>query len=385
MRVLVVATPLPGHLLPLVPLARALRVAGHEVTVATAGAAVGACPADLPPVDVAPGLPLTRLMLAVAARHPLLARREAAGRGEPRTAGLLWAPVNAAMADGLTGLAARATPDLVLHEPFAAGAAELAARLGVPAVVVEHSLYDAREQLEVSTRAQPAAVITTAPRSLVGLRAGLPMRFVPPGTDDAAPAELAVPGPRPRVLVSRSTVEQPGRDRLMTTVVERAAGADVELVLVRPDRWVTRRPLPENVTTTRWTPFPAVLPTAAGIVHHGGAGTLLTALACGTPQLVFPGAGDRRTNAELLARRGAGLAVELADLRAASLERLATDPGLRAAAAEVAAEMAAMPHPRELVGVLEELSRAAGPAAAGQPPGTRVGPATRPPTRGPHG
>jgi UDP:flavonoid glycosyltransferase YjiC (YdhE family) len=372
MRVLVVATPLPGHLLPLVPLARALRDAGHEVTVATAGAAVGVCPPDLSPVDVAPGLDLVRLMVGFAARHPLLARKEASGRGEPRTLGLLWGRVNDAMAEGLSGLTERVQPHLVLHEPFAAGAADLAARRGVPAVVVEHSLSDAGEQLAGLTAAPPAAVITTAPPSLVGARDGVPMRFVPPGAGATAPDDLAVPGPRPRLLVSRSTVEQPGRDRLMTTVVERAAGADVELVLVRPDRWVTRRPLPPGVRTADWLPFPAVLPAAAGIVHHGGAGTLLTALACGTPQLVFPGAGDRRTNAELLVRRGAGIAVELGDLRPGTLERLAGDPALRSAAREVAEEMAAMPAPRELVGVLEGLSRAAAPGAPAAPPPARA-------------
>jgi UDP:flavonoid glycosyltransferase YjiC (YdhE family) len=239
---------------------------------------------------------------------------------------------------------------------------------------VEHSLYDATEQLAVMGGAwraarpgdalpPPAAVLTTAPPSLVGPRDGLPMRFLPPGSGAEAPAELADAGARPRVLVSRSTVEQPGRDRLMTTVVGAAAGTDLDVVLVRPDRWVSARPLPGNVSTTGWLPFPAVLPAAAGIVHHGGAGTLLTALACGTPQLVFPGAGDRRTNADLLVRRGAGIAVELADLRPEALERLAGDPDLRAAPGEVAAEMAAMPHPRELVGVLAGLSRAAGRAA----------------------
>ena len=55
-RVLVVASPLTGHVLPLVPLARALQDAGHEVVVATAGDGVAACPPDVPATDVAPGL-----------------------------------------------------------------------------------------------------------------------------------------------------------------------------------------------------------------------------------------------------------------------------------------------------------------------------------------
>ena len=103
-----------------------------------------------------------------------------------------------------------------------------------------------------------------------------------------------------------------------------------------------------------------MFPAASGVVHHGGAGTLLTALACGLPQLVVPGAGDRQTNAELVADRGAGLAVELRDLDRAALERLVGDPGPAAAAREVAAEIAAMPAPTELVGSLTALAGGVG-------------------------
>ncbi|MFD2092044.1 glycosyltransferase [Blastococcus deserti] len=370
MRVLVVATPLPGHVLPLVPLARALRDAGHEVTVATAGDALTTCPGDLDPVDVAPRLRLPPLFVRFAFRHPRLARTAAAGRDEGRAAGLLWAPVNERMADGVTRLADRQAPNLIVHEPFAAAAAHAAARRGVPAVVVENSLFDAGEQFAVAADAyarrrvlgripDPAEVVTTAPPSLVGRRRGRPMRFVPPGTGEPAPDDLGRPGEHPRVLVSRSTVAaDPRRDRLMSTVVAAAAGMDLEVVLVRPDRWVARRSLPANVRTTGWVPFPAVLPAAAAVVHHGGAGTLLTALAAGVPQLVVPGAGDRRVNAELVAARGAGLGVPLPEITSAVLDRLITDDALATAAREVAAEMAAMPAPTELVGPLAALGRA---------------------------
>ena len=74
----------------------------------------------------------------------------------------------------------------------------------------------------------------------------------------------------------------------------------------------------------------------------------------------MPPADERR--ARLLAERGAGLSVPLDRLTTASLERLVTDPALRTAAGEVAAEMAAMPHPRELVGRLTDL--AAQPASS---------------------
>jgi UDP:flavonoid glycosyltransferase YjiC (YdhE family) len=41
MRVLVIAAPMVGHVLPLLPLAGAFRDAGHDVLVATAGEGVG--------------------------------------------------------------------------------------------------------------------------------------------------------------------------------------------------------------------------------------------------------------------------------------------------------------------------------------------------------
>jgi UDP:flavonoid glycosyltransferase YjiC (YdhE family) len=192
-------------------------------------------------------------------------------------------------------------------------------------------------------------VLTSAPPSLVGPREGRPVRFVPWTPERPVDEELTRPGARPRVLVSRSTVASPGRDRLMTDVAAAAAGTDLDVVLVRPDREVTRRPLPPQVRTTDWLPFPRVLPAAAGIVHHGGAGTLLTALATGVPQLVVRGAGDRRANADLVAARGAGIATEPGQVTAAHLERLVGDPALAADAREVAAEIAAMPAPADVV------------------------------------
>ncbi|MGY1680308.1 nucleotide disphospho-sugar-binding domain-containing protein [Geodermatophilus sp. SYSU D01176] len=68
------------------------------------------------------------------------------------------------------------------------------------------------------------------------------------------------------------------------------------------------------------------------------------------------GAGDRRVNADLVAARGAGLTADLDQVRRPLLDRLGTDPGLRTAAGEVAAEMAAMPHPAELVPRLTALA-----------------------------
>ncbi len=351
-RVLVVASPLIGHVLPLVPLALALREAGADVAVATAGDGVAVCPPELSPTDVAPGLRLGPLFGRIVLRHPRLARRELAGRGGTAAVGLLFGTLGARTADGVLALADRWRPDLVVHEPLAPAGVEAAARLRAAALAV-HAPARGLRGLPA-----PAETVTTAPPSLVGAREGRPMRFVPWAPERPFDEGYASPGPRPRVLVSRSTVSSPGRDRLMADVAAAAAGTDLDVVLVRPERWVTRRRLPPQVTTTDWLPFPRVLPAAAGVVHHGGAGTLLTALAAGVPQLVVRGAGDRRTNADLVAARGAGIAVDAGGVTAADLRRLTGDPALAAAAREVAAEIAVMPAPADLVPRLLDLAGA---------------------------
>jgi UDP:flavonoid glycosyltransferase YjiC (YdhE family) len=206
-----------------------------------------------------------------------------------------------------------------------------------------------------------AAVLTIAPPSLVGRRDGWPMRCLPYSGEGTVPTWLREPSECPRIAVSRSTVGGPGGSSLMSAVVAAAPGVDAEFVVVRPDRKVARRgTLPGNVRTVDWVPLTGLLPTCAGIVHHGGAGTVLGALAAGVPQLVVPGAGDRAHNARLVAARGAGLAVAAMDITAAELSRLITDAALASAAAEVQQEMAAMPTPEQVVPKLHAL-------VAGQP------------------
>jgi UDP:flavonoid glycosyltransferase YjiC (YdhE family) len=372
MRVLLVASPMVGHVLPQVPVALALRDAGHEVLLATAADGIGAAQkAGVPVHDVAPGLSMGPLMIRSMLRHPIRVGRMVRGDEGTDGVGLLFTSVSAAMAPATVRLADEWRPDLVLHEGLAPVGSLVAARLGVPAVLVDALLFDARELFRavaqnlarttdrygIDVLPVPADALVAIPPSLVGPRPGRPMRYVSAGGDGAVPEVFAQPGARPTLLVSRSTVDDPRPDRLMTRVVEAAAGADVDVVLVRPDRAVARRALPSNVTTTDWLPFATVLPRVAGVVHHGGAGTLMSALVAGVPQIVVPGAGDRTRHARLIAERGAGLAVPLDELTSASLERLATDPALRAAADEVAAEIAAMPAPSEIVEELAALVR----------------------------
>lgn len=374
MRVLVVSSPMVGHILPLLPLAGALRDAGHDVVLATGPEGLEpARSSGLEVRDVAPGLRIGPLFGRVALRHPVGAARAARGKDRGTAfVGMLLAGVAMRMVDGLTALCEEWAPDLVVQEALAGAGGLVAADRRLPVVVVNMTLFDGGDLFRSATGAlapearrrgvravpPPAELLNLAPPSLVDLPSGRPMRFVPvAGRDAAAPEDLLRPGDRPRIVVGRSTVADPLPDRLMSSVVSAAPGADVEVVLVRPDKRVTGRPLPPNVRTTGYVPFSAVFRAASGAVHHGGAGTLLTALAAGIPQLVVPGTGDRTVNAELVARRGAGLAVPATHITARHLERLATDPALAAAAREVADEIEAMPAPSEIAGDLIALAR----------------------------
>jgi UDP:flavonoid glycosyltransferase YjiC (YdhE family) len=368
-RVLMVSAPMLGHVFPLVPLARAMVAAGHDVEVATAGDGLAVGRAGLPVHDLVPGFDFTRIVRRVMLSHPLVARAELAGTAGTRGVRLLFGPVNDQLADPLVDLVRRTAPDLIVYEPLAPAALVAAARAGVPAVLQENSLFDGPALVQATgarlaavlgrhrLAALPAssAVVSIAPPSVLPGRTGWPMRPVPYGGEGALPDWLAAPAARPRIAVTRSTVAGPGAGRLMRTVPAAAGGVDAEFVLVRPDRDATRKPLPDNVRTVDWVPLSALLASCAAVVHHGGAGTALAALYAGVPQLIVNGPGDRRPNGQLIAARGAGLALDERGVDAAALTRLVTDAGLRESATAVRDEIAAMPPPADLVPRLEAL------------------------------
>jgi UDP:flavonoid glycosyltransferase YjiC (YdhE family) len=369
--VLVVSAPLLGHLLPLVPLAAALRSAGHDVLIATGADALRADTAGVQVHDVAPGLRFGRIALLTMLRHPLIARAELTGTAGTAVVGPMFGAVNSRIADAVVKLAADWRPDLVVHEPLAPAGTLAAARAGVPAVLVENALFPgpavhdaaaahmgaAMRRHGITALPAPALVVTVRPPSLGGSPEHRPMR---PGAGhtpaDGGPGWLREPGARPRILVSRSTVDGPAGGDPMPPVVAVAGDVDAEIVLVRPSPQLAGRTLPRNVRVVGWVPLPAVLPHATALVHHGGAGTVLGAFAAGIPQLAVPGPGDRRYNSELVAASGGGLAVPAPEITGVVLTGLVADPVLVVAARKVQDEIAAMPPPAALVAELAGLS-----------------------------
>jgi UDP:flavonoid glycosyltransferase YjiC (YdhE family) len=105
-----------------------------------------------------------------------------------------------------------------------------------------------------------------------------------------------------------------------------------------------------------------VLPAASVVVSHAGSGSMLATLAHGLPSLVLPQGADQFDNAARCSELGAAVALMPDEVTESAVRdavrTLLDDPSYRDRAAALAAEIAAMPHPREVA------RRLAGTAAA---------------------
>jgi UDP:flavonoid glycosyltransferase YjiC (YdhE family) len=138
-----------------------------------------------------------------------------------------------------------------------------------------------------------------------------PVRFVPYNGTAVVPGWLRRPARHPRVCVTAGTMMAgaglAGRMDL-TGIIRAVAGLDVDVVVaLDPAQQAGLGQMPDNV---RLTDAPLalrlVLPSCAAIVQQGGAGTTMTALAYGVPQLILPQVSDQHFNGERLAATGAG-------------------------------------------------------------------------------
>jgi MGT family glycosyltransferase len=120
-------------------------------------------------------------------------------------------------------------------------------------------------------------------------------------------------------------------------------------------------PVPEHIRVERWVPQSAVMPHAAAMVGHGGAGSTRMALAAGVPSVVVPGFADQPRNAARVEELGAGidLAPEALGGLGDAVRRLLDEPSFQAAAGRVAAEVAALPAVDEAPAVVDEWLAAA--------------------------
>src|SRR6185312_5573561 len=90
-------------------------------------------------------------------------------------------------------------------------------------------------------------------------------------------------------------------------------------------------PLAASVRVERWIDQPAVMRQAAVMVGHGGAGSVLGALAAGVPMALIPLFADQPLNARRIAELAAGVALEggttATPALAAVVPELVSNPG----------------------------------------------------------
>jgi UDP:flavonoid glycosyltransferase YjiC (YdhE family) len=366
MRVLVTALPGHGHLFPLVTTAWALRAQGHDVLFATAGDMAAVQTTGLHSYDVAPGLDLGKLVGDNAGNA---FRSSTSGRplsGDPREhpAFRMFNGLAEGMVDGLVGLARDWRPDLVVFE--AMHLIGLLAAKAVGAVSVSHGIgvghnkqvlamfggmqLDIFKRYGLDTIPDPDVHLDTTPPSMKESD-GWSMRYVPYNGGGQLPGWLTGRPERPRITVTLGTVAP-----LLTGVgpVQRIVAAaekiDAEFVAAIGSNVDTSSlaDLPDNVRLAGYVPLGPLLASSTAVIHHGGAGTTLTALDAGVPQVVVPQGADGPINAAAVAAAGCGLNVTDEDLDAQLVERLLTDESLRSNAVRVRTEMHGMPSPAEV-------------------------------------
>ncbi|MFI2710645.1 nucleotide disphospho-sugar-binding domain-containing protein [Micromonospora sp. NPDC018662] len=389
MRILMSTWGWRSHFYSLVPLGWALQAAGHEVRVASHPSMVAAITtAGLAAVPLGDDVDFAETFAGRIGAVGDLDRPGAqpADRLEPAiTADGGVVRFADALLDDLVAFGRAWQPDVVVWEPFNLAAPVAAAALGVPGVLnlwgPDSSVtlrldpepvlgpLAARFGLaatDVSTHGDLTLDPAPPPLQAPTARPGQPVRFVPYNGPAVLPAWLHRPAARPRVCVTAGTMMAGVglHDRLdLTGVVRSVAELDVEVVVVvEPRQQRGLGPLPAGV---RLADAPLalrlVLPTCAALVQQGGAGTTMTALAYGVPQLILPQVSDQHFNGERLAATGAGtwLAPERAEgatLRDAVGELIGDGPA-RAAATLMRDRIRALPSPAEVVPTVAALAR----------------------------
>lgn len=379
MKILLTACPSHGHLFLPVPLGWALRNAGHDVLFALPESFVAAGDATGLPTAPLADVHMHEVMAATFA--PLLERgfadADPAERG--RYGIMAFTRLAEAVADDIVELARAWRPDLVLS-----GAVEFAGPLAADVAGAQSGAYGWGTWLT----GQAADGMRTGLKELYGRHGRDPMSAFPGTRVDMCPAGLADPdgppvermryipynGPgtaawlreakrRPRVCVtlggSLGGGDHPGGTDLLARVLTAVDGGAFDAVVALGDldpAGLGRAP--DNVRMERWLPLNQLLPTCDAIVHHGGAGTCLTAGVLGLPQLVMPQVADSFRFAERLRALGVGVRLMPGETEPRAIRdavsALLYDPDLRAGAERLRAEMTATAGPAALVPILED-------------------------------
>jgi glycosyltransferase (activator-dependent family) len=417
MRVLFTAIPEKSVFLYMVPLAWALRTAGHDVRFASQPRFA----------DVITQAGLTAVPVGRDVDIWWMARLDPDSvqeirAGVPAPYDVAEAPANATWDDmldayagmvreghqtdnfpmiaGLVDFARHWQPDLVIWEPFAfagpiaakaCGAAHARLLFGVDVFgVTRERFLQLRAEQPPEKRADPLAdwlagygrkygfdftedmvtgnfTIDQFPKSFQveaeSLRY-LRTRYVPYGGPAVVPGWLRTPPERPRVALTLGTTATAVFDGYtvdMQDILDALADLDIEVVATVAESEQTKLArVPGNTRLVSYVPLHALVPTCSAVIHHAGAATMATTALHPVPQLAMGYHFDQPILARKLAEHGAGLEIHPGQATGQavrdSLLRLLNEPTFRRRATDLRDEIHALPTPNQLVPQLEELT-----------------------------
>jgi len=414
MRVLFTVSPGTTVFNSMVPMAWALRTAGHDVRVASQPAfADEITQAGLTAVPLGRDLGIPRLLLAMGMDSAAL---EVARRGLPDPYAVLDEPDSTdwdrahraftevaegarfetfAIMSALVDFVRDWEPDLVVWEPFtpagaiaakACGAAHARLLYGVDvyAFARRHFLSiqngrndplkdwlggyarkygaDFSEDMTVGqfTIDQiPASLQTES--DLHYLRTP----YIPYGGAAVVPRWLQLPPERPRVALTMglsATGYFSGYTVNVQDILDSLADLNIELVAtVAEAEQAKLARIPDNARLVPYVALHALAPTCTAAITHAGFGTLTAFAPYGVPQLTLPFHFDEPTLGHRLAAQGAGLNLDPTQVTGANVRegvlRLLNEPSFTTAARRLQDEIRALPSPNDLVPEIEALTR----------------------------
>lgn len=390
MRVLVNVVGADGHFLPMVPLARGLEAAGHDVVFAIDRSYVSVVDArgfKSLPLDPPKDMSSDEVVAESIARVGL-------DRFRYQIGGFLEVAVT--NATRIVDLVEHHRPDVLVRETTGWAGWLAGELLDVPVAMFDFSPTPAgffRETLgDLFDEARRAVGLPSDP-DLASLDKWLTLIGAPPGwfppecfhptTHLLQPPEDPLDGgslpawfdclpDRPTVYVTLGTVfnNTPGAfDAVLTAVAD--LDANVIVTVGRstdPDAYA----VPEHVRVERFIPQALLLPHCDAVIAHGGYGSLMGALRQGIPVVALPlAAGDNELNARRVEKLGAGIAIRENHRSPAAILTAAvailTEPSYRQAAQRVAAGLASLPTFLHAVPLVERLAHGRQPVLRENP------------------
>lgn len=236
---------------------------------------------------------------------------------------------------------------------------------GLPVAEWPSGLLDLYERFETEPSADvAAATIDPCPASMQspGIANRLPVRYVPYNGTAESPDWLLSDIKAPRVCVTwgmTSSEFLAGWENFKLPEVIRSAaemGNEIIVAVSGGDNDVLGEQ-PDRVRVVQKLPLHLVLPTCGAIVHHGGAGTTLSAAAYGVPQIIIAPVMSQIFNAGQLAATGAGISLGFESSDTGSVMSALTEAlsggTIKDKALALQAEIAAQPPLSSVVGELE--------------------------------